>query len=171
MNTTTPASEAPRAPITAMWITLVAAWVLFLIPIPGTGLFVGWPLNLVAFIIAIVVMTRGRTAQGLIGLISSLVVSPIIYFGSFVLMAALLGSGSYDDYKRFADEAATATEAGTFDQASLDAMVAELEAAASDLEAEAAESVEAAEADAAHAMEASDDAAAAADRAAAEAAN
>jgi len=33
---------------------LVIAWVTFLVPIPGIGLFIAWPLNLVAFILAIV---------------------------------------------------------------------------------------------------------------------
>src|SRR6218665_2251801 len=73
-------TEPKPAPIKATWITLVIAWVLFLLPIPGVGLFVGGTLNLVAFILAIVVMARGRTVGGLIPLLSSLILSPIIYF-------------------------------------------------------------------------------------------
>lgn len=97
------------APVKATWICLAIAWLLFIIPIPGVGLFVGWPLNLVAFILAIVVMARGRTAGGLIPLIASIVVSPIVYFiGLAVFGAALGGTGAYQDY---VERAAAAQEA------------------------------------------------------------
>jgi len=36
----------------AAWLMLGIAWLCFLIPFPGLGLFLGWPLNLVAFILA-----------------------------------------------------------------------------------------------------------------------
>ena len=103
MNATNEAlHKAP--PIKATWICLAIAWVLFLLPIPGAGLFVGWPLNLVAFILAIVVMTRGYTAKGLIPLIASLIVSPIIYFiGVSILFGT--ATSSYDDYKTRAEAA------------------------------------------------------------------
>ena len=86
------------APVKATWICLAIAWLLFIVPIPGLGLFVGWPLNLVAFILAIVVMTRGKTAGGLIPLIASIVVSPIVYFiGLAVFGAAIGGTDAYQD--------------------------------------------------------------------------
>lgn len=97
MSSTTPVQAKP-APIKATWITLVIAWVLFLLPIPGVGLFVGGTLNLVAFILAIVVMARGRTVGGLIPLLSSVVVSPIVYFIGLAIFGAALSSGSYKDY-------------------------------------------------------------------------
>jgi hypothetical protein len=105
MNATIEAThKAP--PIKATWICLAIAWVLFLLPIPGAGLFVGWPLNLVAFILAIVVMTRGYTAKGLIPLIASLMFSPIIYFiGVSILVGT--ATSSYDDYKTRAAAANT----------------------------------------------------------------
>lgn len=101
--------EAPRAaPIKATWVCLVLAWVLFLVPVPGAGLFVGWPLNLVAFILAIVVMARGRTAGGLIPLICSIVVSPIVYFvGLAIFGATVAGVG------QAAEEASRARAADT----------------------------------------------------------
>lgn len=87
------------APVKATWICLAIAWLLFIIPIPGVGLFVGWPLNLVAFILAIVVMARGRTAGGLIPLLASIIVSPVVYFiGLAVFGAALGGTDAYQDY-------------------------------------------------------------------------
>lgn len=95
MNTATEVTPAPRpAPVTATWICLGLAWLLFVVPIPGAGLFVGWPLNLVAFILAIVVMSRGRTAAGLVPLIMSLVISPVIYFIGLAIFAVVLSSAS-----------------------------------------------------------------------------
>ncbi len=110
MNAATEASPAMKpAPVKATWICLIIAWVLFLLPIPGVGIFVGWPLNLVAFILAIVVMTRGLTGKGLIPLIASLVVSPIIYFiGLAVLAGAAVSGGAYKDYKARAEAASAA---------------------------------------------------------------
>lgn len=84
----------PNAPVVGTWITLILAWILFLAPIPGLGLFIGWPLNLVAFILAIVVMSRGRTAQGLIPLILSLVVSPVVYFVGLGIFGVMLAGAS-----------------------------------------------------------------------------
>lgn len=105
MSSTDP-TQAKPAPIKATWITLVIAWILFLLPIPGVGLFVGGTLNLVAFILAIVVMARGRTVGGLIPLISSLVLSPIIYFIGLAIFGAAVSSSSYKDYAERAKAAA-----------------------------------------------------------------
>src|SRR5690554_6047645 len=112
MNTVTEVTPAPRsAPVAATWICLGLAWLLFVVPIPGAGLFVGWPLNLVAFILAIVVMSRGRTAAGLVPLIMSLIVSPIIYFiGLAIFAATFSGGAAYSDYMERA-KAATAAQA------------------------------------------------------------
>lgn len=110
MNAVTGATtETKTAPIKATWICLIIAWVLFLLPIPGAGMFVGWPLNLVAFILAIVVMSRGFTSKGLIPLIASLIVSPAVYFiGLAILAGAAVSGDAYSDYKARA-EAANAT--------------------------------------------------------------
>lgn len=103
------AVPAKSAPVKATWICLAIAWLLFLIPVPGLGLFVGWPLNLVAFILAIVVMARGKTAGGLIPLIASIVVSPIVYFvGLAVFGAAIGGTDAYKDYVEKAQAQAAA---------------------------------------------------------------
>ena len=113
MNAVTEATPATKpAPVKAAWICLITAWVLFLLPIPGISLFVGWPVNLVAFILSIVVMTRGLTGKGMVPLIASLVVSPIIYFVGLAVMAGAAVSGdAYKDYKARADAAeATRTE-------------------------------------------------------------
>lgn len=113
MNAVADVNTAPRpAPIKATWICLGIAWVLFLLPIPGAGIFVGWPLNVVAFILAIVVMARGRTMPGLAPLICSLVVSPIVYLIGLAVLAGTVASGdAYNDYVERAEAAAAQVEA------------------------------------------------------------
>lgn len=73
----------------AAWICLLIAWATFLVPVPGIGVFVGWPINLVAFILAIVAMSKFGASAGIWQLLASLVVSPIVYFFG---LAVLLGS-------------------------------------------------------------------------------
>lgn len=84
----------------AAWICLGVAWLCFLLPVPGLGLFAGWPLNLVAFILAIVAMSKKGAMAGLVQLLASLIASPIIYFvGLAVFVGAVASGGAYDDYK------------------------------------------------------------------------
>ncbi|MDA8389026.1 MAG: hypothetical protein M0Z58_10260 [Nitrospiraceae bacterium] len=66
-------------PVRAGWICLVAAWALFLIPVPGIGI-IGWALNVAAFIISIILMVKGRVGAGVAQLVCVLVVSPVLYF-------------------------------------------------------------------------------------------
>jgi len=92
MNATTDAAN--RGPVKATWILLLTAWAMFLLPIPFTGIFIGWPLNLVAFILSIVVLAAGNTKNGLLLLLLTLVASPLIYFVIMPMLygAALLGA-------------------------------------------------------------------------------
>lgn len=106
-----PAVNRP-APVVATWVCLVLAWVLFLLPIPGLGLFGGGILNLVAFILAIVVMAKGRTVGGLVPLLASIIVSPIIYFIGLAIFGAAVSSSSYKDYTDRAQAAQQAAAAG-----------------------------------------------------------
>lgn len=91
-NTDMDANNGKGAPTKAVWILLVIAWICFLVPFPGLGLFLGAPLNFVAFIIAIVVITRGRTGVGITQLVFTLVVSPIVYFIGLAVFGAALNS-------------------------------------------------------------------------------
>lgn len=89
----TSASGSPAAS-RAAWICLAIAWVCFIVPIPGIGLFIGWPLNLVAFILAIVAMAKRGAMSGLLQLLASLIASPIIYLiGLAIFGAAMTGVG------------------------------------------------------------------------------
>lgn len=87
------AATADNAAGKAAWICLAIAWIAFIIPFPGTGIFIGWPLNLVAFILAIVAMSKSGTNAGLWQLLASLILSPIIYFIGIAALAVVLGVG------------------------------------------------------------------------------
>ena len=89
------ASDAMRQSNTAgraAWICLGIAWLTFIVPIPGIGLFIGWPLNLVAFILAIVAMSKLGAGAGIWQLIASLVASPMIYFIGIAFLAGVAGA-------------------------------------------------------------------------------
>jgi hypothetical protein len=93
--------QANAAPTKAVWILLIIAWICFLVPFPGLGLFLGAPLNFVAFIVAIVVITRGKTGVGITQLIFTLVVSPIVYVIGLAVFGSMLegsdaGKASFD---------------------------------------------------------------------------
>lgn len=93
MNASTdlPASK-PNLAGRAAWICLAIAWLMFLVPIPGLGMFIGWPLNLVAFILAIVAMSNNGALAGLWQLLSSLILSPIVFFIGLAVFAGAVGA-------------------------------------------------------------------------------
>ncbi|REC94826.1 hypothetical protein [Kushneria indalinina] len=86
INTVNTAKVMRPAPVTLAWIVLVVAWGAFLLPRAGSGLLVGWPLNLVAFCLAIVIVARGRTVAGILALAASVIVSPLIYLLGLLLL-------------------------------------------------------------------------------------
>ena len=93
MNTS--AVEAVRQDNTAgraAWICLAIAWVTFIVPFPGIGLFIGWPLNLVGFILAIVAMSKHGATAGLWQLLASLIASPVVYFSGLAVFAGVVGA-------------------------------------------------------------------------------
>lgn len=93
LDTTISASRKTTAGRTA-WILLICAWILFLIPFPGLGV-VGWILNFVAFILAVVALSQGGTKAGIWQLLAAIMVSPIIYWLIGIpLMAALVYHGA-----------------------------------------------------------------------------
>ena len=87
----------------AAWICLGIAWLAFLLPVPGLG-FVGWALNFVAFILAIVAMSKLGAMAGLFQLLCSLLVSPFVYLIGFILF---LGSGHAPDWAEWTREHGT----------------------------------------------------------------
>jgi hypothetical protein len=87
MGTTIASPSQPNTAGKAAWICLIIAWVGFLAPLPGTSWIIGWPLNLVAFVLAIVVIARAGARAGIFPLLSSLIISPIVYFIGLALFA------------------------------------------------------------------------------------
>lgn len=85
----------------AAWALLFITWICFLIPIPGLGL-VGWPLNLAAFILAIVAMAKGGAMKGLFQLICSLVASPLVYFVGLAIMGGAMNIAGHQAADRSA---------------------------------------------------------------------
>lgn len=79
--------QQPKAPVVAMWICMLLALALFVAPIPFTVI-LAIPLNLAAFILAIMCITRSRVGQGVIGLIGTTVVAGVLYLVGWGLMAA-----------------------------------------------------------------------------------
>lgn len=59
---------------------------MFLLPVPGVSSFVGWPLSIVATILAIVSIAKNGVKCGLGALLCSLTFSPIIYFVGLAIM-------------------------------------------------------------------------------------
>ena len=82
----------PAAPIKATWLLLGVTWLLFFVPIVGLGI-VGWVVNFAAFIMSIVVMTRGAVPMGVTQLICTIIVSPIMYFVGLRILGEALNSG------------------------------------------------------------------------------
>jgi hypothetical protein len=70
--------DQQKPPVKAGWLCLIAAWALFLVPVPGLGM-IGWALNLAAFIISIIVMVKGRVGAGVAQMVCALALSPVIY--------------------------------------------------------------------------------------------
>ncbi len=94
MNTEVVTTPTPgKSAKTAANACLIIAWICFLVPLPGVGLFVGWPLNFVAFLLAIFGMAQGGAKMGLWQLLESLIVSPIVYLiGWGVLLHGFSGA-------------------------------------------------------------------------------
>lgn len=108
----------------AAWVCLAIAWITFLVPIPGIGLFIGWPLNLVAFVLAIVAMSKRGAIAGIFQLLASLIASPIVYFVGMAIFAGTMGA--------IGASSEAARETAPQSQASEPAAVAEVDAIAVD---------------------------------------
>ncbi len=84
-------TAAPKAPVKAMWVCMIIALILFIAPIPGT-IFLAMPVNLAAFILAIVCIVKGSVGQGIIGLIGTSIGATIFYFIGLALFTAGVAS-------------------------------------------------------------------------------
>ena len=87
---TTPRPTKAPSIVGAAWACLILGWVAFLVPVPGFSSFVGWPLSVVATILATVSIAKGGLGKGLGALLCSLIFSPIIYFLGLAIMVRVV---------------------------------------------------------------------------------
>ena len=87
--------NADPPPIKETWITLGIVWVLCLIPFPFTGL-AGLAVNIAAFVMAIIVMSKGGTFIGIVQLLCTIIISPTIYFIGLALFAMMASDVAVD---------------------------------------------------------------------------
>ncbi|WP_290518921.1 hypothetical protein [Alcanivorax sp.] len=78
--------QEQQAPVKAGWILIFTCWLCYLVPIPGLGL-LGMALNFAAFVVSIVVMTRGKVGMGILLLVASVLFSTAIYFVGLAVFA------------------------------------------------------------------------------------
>jgi hypothetical protein len=91
-------ARAPNTAGKAAWICLGIAWLAFLLPFPGLGL-LGWSLNLVAFILAIVAMSKLGAMAGIFQLLSSLLISPFVYaIGLIIFFGSVNGAPDWVEW-------------------------------------------------------------------------
>ena len=86
-----PESISSAAPVKPTWIVLGIAWLLCLIPIPGFGI-IGLTVNIAAFVLAIIVLVKGKTGQGVIQLVASVLITPIMYIIGLALFGSIFGT-------------------------------------------------------------------------------
>jgi len=75
-------------PLKTIWMLLIISWVLFLLPFCGIS-FVGWILNFMAFRNCIQVISLGNKTGGLVPLLSSLTLSPIMFIIGLLMFTFL----------------------------------------------------------------------------------
>jgi hypothetical protein len=88
-----PAKSPTRTLSMVSWILLGITLVVSFIPFVGCGSWIlVWPVAITAIILGIIIMTRGRTGQGILIILAAIVVVPIALIAP-VISTALLGGG------------------------------------------------------------------------------
>ncbi len=93
-----PGYYPPPPAVTTRGGAAKAGWIILLVGlgvacIPGVGFlmwFIGAPVCLAGFILAIIVMAKGEVASGVMLLIASMMVAPLAYFASPLVVAGLV---------------------------------------------------------------------------------
>ena len=99
------------APVKAAIICLVLAWVFALLPIPFISMTGMIAMNIVAFILAIICMSKSAVKNGVIVLVGSLIGTPIMYFLGLALFGSVLGNAMTGYNKRAAQVAQSKQQA------------------------------------------------------------
>lgn len=99
--------------VVTMWLCLVLGWGVLLLPIPLVSTLLGFGLELVAFILAIMLIVRQRKLHGVLGLLASVVITPIVYLVGIVVLAAALSAAGGESTRQAGgkDASQSATQA------------------------------------------------------------
>lgn len=109
MENQTTAIAAPAinsAPVKAANICLILAWVFALLPIPFISMTGMIAMNIVAFILAIICMSKSAVKHGVGVLVGSLIGTPIMYFLGLALFGSVLGNAISSGYNKRAAQVA-----------------------------------------------------------------
>ena len=75
------------------WILLGVTFVISFIPFLGCGTWVlAWPVAIAAIIMGIIIMTRGKTGQGILIILAGLLIVPLTFLGQFASLAIFGGA-------------------------------------------------------------------------------
>lgn len=96
---------ANSAPVKAAVICLIIAWVFALLPIPFISMMGMIVMNVAAFILAIICMSKSAVKHGVGVLIGSLIGTPIMYFLGLAILGAGIGNAISGHSKQVAQSA------------------------------------------------------------------
>ena len=98
-------SPTNSAPVKAAVVCLILAWIFALLPIPFISMMGMIAMNIVAFILAVICLTKSAVKPGVGVLVGSLVVTPLMYFLGLAVLGAGLG-GVVEGYNHRAAQVA-----------------------------------------------------------------
>jgi hypothetical protein len=76
-----------KAPVKGMLICILTGWIFFFLPIPILCTFIGILFNIAGFILAIICLSRDKALMGVLGILSAVIGSIIVYLLSWGVYA------------------------------------------------------------------------------------
>ena len=150
MNASSPQASEIRSPIAASWVLLIGTCLLALIPLIGfLSWFIGSVTITIAIILAIVVISKGGTWDGIFILLASMIFVPVFLFFAPILSTFI--AGVWLDTHSPAEDAATTIEITADSSDSETQGISELEITTQESPKEEAEEAATSEEDAAEA--------------------
>lgn len=98
-NSTTQMASQNTAPVKAAFICLFLAWAMAILPIPFVSWWGMFTFNIIAFILAIICMSKNAVKNGSMVLAGTIVGTPIMYFVGLAVMGGMIGSAVSDTAK------------------------------------------------------------------------
>lgn len=113
-NQTAAISASTSAPVKAAVICLILAWIFALLPIPFISMMGMIVMNIVAFVLAVICLTKSAVKPGVGVLVGSLVGTPLMYFLGLAILGAGLG-GVIEGYNHRASQVAQKSGTSSLD--------------------------------------------------------